>query len=59
MIVAKTAPELLAAEMPLVRKIEKELAELGYTKEDADYEHMFNVNISFYRKFGHEFCVKD
>jgi hypothetical protein len=47
-----TAPELLKAEMPLVRRIWLNLSELGYTKKGKDYEHMFNVQILYYRKFG-------
>ena len=47
-----TAPQLLQAEMPLVRRIRIDLAEHGYTVGTAEYTQMFNDMISFYRKFG-------
>lgn len=47
-----TAPELLKAEMPLIRRIRLNLAEMGYKFGDAEYLHLFDVQLSYYRKFG-------
>lgn len=52
MIAAKGAPELLKAEMPLVRHIEKELAQHGYKKGTPEYDEMYKHSIAMYRKFG-------
>jgi hypothetical protein len=46
------APELLRAEMPLVRFIERLLAAYGYAAGTAEYNHHFENNIKFYRQFG-------
>jgi hypothetical protein len=46
------APELLRAEMPLVRMINAELSRYGYKEGTAEYSEAFNYAISFYRKFG-------
>jgi len=50
--VAEGAPELLKAEMPLVRHIEKELDKGGWTKDDPEYKKAFNSSLAYYRKFG-------
>jgi hypothetical protein len=50
--VTEGAPELLKAEMPLVRHIEKELASNGYVKGTAEYDEHFKHAMSYYRKFG-------
>lgn len=47
-----SAPDLLKAEMPLVRHIEKELASHGYEKGTKEYDEMFAQQLKFYRKFG-------
>lgn len=46
------APELLRQEMPLVRRVESDLAEHGYTKGSAEYDAMFVHAIKFHRWFG-------
>jgi hypothetical protein len=46
------APELLRAEMPLVRMIKAELLRYGYQEGTAEYREAFDSSISFYRKFG-------
>mgnify|MGYP006297650911 FL=1 len=46
------APELLKAEMPLVRFIERELEECGYTPGTQAYNESFDELIAFYRKWG-------
>ena len=51
-IINEGAPELLAAEMPLVRHIEQELAQHGYEKGTPEYNEMFKHSIAMYRKFG-------
>jgi hypothetical protein len=50
--VAEGAPELLKAEMPLVRHIEQELTKIGYKKGTPEFNAYFNDAIKFYRKFG-------
>jgi len=50
--VAEGAPELLKAEMPLVRHVEQELADKGWQKGDDDYDKVFSSTIAMYRKFG-------
>ena len=47
-----TAPELLKAQMPLVRRVRANLAEYGYTIGTPEYDHAFRVEIDYYRKFG-------
>ena len=47
-----TAPELLKAQMPLVRQIEANLAAYGYKNSDEDYVKAFNTELAYYRKFG-------
>lgn len=47
-----TAPELLKAQMPLVRCIERTLAAYGYVAGTAEYTDHFNHAMNFYRKFG-------
>lgn len=49
---AEGAPELLKAEMPLVRHIEQELAKGGWTKDDPEYKKAFSSSLAYYRKFG-------
>lgn len=56
--VAEGAPELLKAEMPLVRHIEKELAQHGYEKGTPEYDQMFKHSIAMYRKFGNVDAIK-
>jgi Domain of unknown function (DUF6321) len=56
--VAEGAPELLKAEMPLVRHIEQELAQHGYEKGTPEYDQMFKHTISMYRKFGNVDAIK-
>lgn len=48
---AMTAPELLKAEMPLVRQCEANLVGYGYTKGTNEWYKAFNVEIAFYRQF--------
>jgi hypothetical protein len=49
-----TAPELLKEQMPLVRRIEINLAGYGYVKGTAEYDKMFKFELAYYRKFGWE-----
>lgn len=56
--VAEGAPELLKQEMPLVRHIEKELAQHGYEKGTPEYDQMFKHTMSMYRKFGNVDAIK-
>lgn len=56
--VAEGAPELLKAEMPLVRHIDKELAQHGYKKGTPEYDQMFKHSIAMYRKFGNVDAIK-
>lgn len=49
---AEGAPELLKAEMPLVRHIEQGLAQHGYQKGTEEYKKVFDHMLSYYRKFG-------
>jgi pyrimidine deaminase RibD-like protein len=46
------APELLKAEMPLVRHIEQELIRHGYKKGSPEYDKHFERLLAYYRKFG-------
>lgn len=46
-----TAPELLKAQMPLVRQIEANLAAYGYTKGTPEYWKAYGYELSMYRKF--------
>ena len=46
------APELLRAEMPLIRMVERGLVEDGYIKGTEDYRVALNYALAFYRKFG-------
>lgn len=47
-----TAPELLKAEMPLVRIVETNLRRYGYIKGTKEWHDAFVIEISYYRKFG-------
>lgn len=47
-----SAPELLRAEMPLVRMINAELLREGYQEGTEEYREAFKHEILFYRKFG-------
>lgn len=47
-----TAPELLKAEMPLVRRIRLDLAEHGYEVGTAEYNTVFDHMLAFHRWFG-------
>lgn len=46
------APELLKAEMPLVRYVERDLEKNGVKKTDIDYQQQFKYAITYYRQFG-------
>ena len=48
----RTAPELLKAEMPLVRRIAADLATHGYVRGTTEYAAMFDDMIKFHRWFG-------
>lgn len=52
-----TAPELLKAQMPLVRRIEAELASNGYIKGTEEYRKVFDSSLAFYRRFGGALCI--
>jgi hypothetical protein len=56
--VAEGAPELLKAEMPLVRHIEQELAKHGVQKDDPEYKEKFKHAMAYYRKFGNIDAIK-
>jgi hypothetical protein len=56
--VAEGAPELLKAEMPLVRHIERELAQHGVQKDDPEYQEKFKHAMAYYRKFGNVDAIK-
>jgi len=56
--VAEGAPELVKAEMPLVRHIEQELAQHGYEKGTPEYDQMFKHAMAYYRKFGNIDAIK-
>lgn len=56
--ISEGAPELLKAEMPLVRHIERELANYGYKKGTPEYNEMFKHSIAMYRKFGNVDAIK-
>ena len=56
--VTEGAPELLKAEMPLVRHIERELTQHGYEKGTEEFNKMFNHSMAFYRKFGNVDLIK-
>ena len=47
-----TAPELLAQEMPLVRRINDDLKTHGYIEGTAEHAKMFVDMIKFHRWFG-------
>ena len=47
-----SAPQLLRAEMPLVRYINQELAQNGILPDSEDYIEHFNMSIKYYRQFG-------
>lgn len=53
------APQLLKAEMPLVRHVEAKLLAYGYKKGDADYDHAFETEIRFCRMFGVTYAVQE
>lgn len=57
-LLSEGAPELLKAEMPLVRHIEKELADAGWNKDDEGYDKVFSSSIAMYRKFGNVDAIK-
>lgn len=56
--VAEGAAELLKAEMPLVRHIEKELTGHGYVKGTPEYNEHFKHALAYYRKFGNVDAIK-
>lgn len=47
-----TAPELLKAQMPLVRRVLANLSKYGYIIGTPEYDHAYEVEIKYYRKFG-------
>ena len=47
-----TAPELLKAQMPLVRQIESNLREYGYTQGAIEWYRAFDTELAYYRQFG-------
>ena len=49
-----TAPELLKAQMPLVRQCEANLKGYGYIKGTTEWHEAFGVEIAYYRQFGPE-----
>jgi hypothetical protein len=57
-VVAEGAAELLKAEMPLVRHIEKELTGHGYVKGTPEYNEHFKHALAYYRKFGNVDAIK-
>jgi len=48
----KTAPQLLAERMPLVRHIENELTSQGYKKGTVEFLKVFNSSLKFYEMFA-------
>ena len=56
--ITEGAPELLKAEMPLVRHIEQELAQYGYEKGTPEYNEHFKHALAYYRKFGNVDAIK-
>ena len=53
-----TAPELLKAEMPLVRYVERELTQHGVKRTDPDYDKKFEMAIKFHRQFSNIDLIK-
>ena len=47
-----TAPEMLKAELPLHRHIEKELANHGHEKGTKEYKEQYDNALAFYNRFG-------
>mgnify|MGYP003634645373 CR=1 FL=1 len=54
-----TAPELLKAQMPLVRQVEANLHGYGYIKGTAEWREAFDTEITYYRQFCPEQKEKD
>lgn len=54
-----TAPELLKAEMPLVRQIETELHAGGWEKGTEEYDKAMKDSLAFHRKFGKQIYPDD
>lgn len=48
----KTAPELLRAQLPLVRRVLADLAGYGYTPGTPEHNTAFGELIRFYRWMG-------
>ncbi len=46
-----TAPELLKAQMPTIRQIERNLSAYGYVKGTPEWAKAFDTELAFYRKF--------
>ena len=46
-----TAPELLAAQIPMIREIERNLLSYGYVKGTPEWHRAFETELAFYRKF--------
>ena len=47
-----TAPELLKAQMPMVRQVIKNLHGYGYIEGTSDWFKAFNTEVVFYQIFG-------
>lgn len=47
-----TAPQLLREEMKFVRHIEKIVMGYGYVKKTKEYNHAFDIELAYHRKFG-------
>lgn len=47
-----SAPELLKAQMPLVRLVEANLASYGYVKGTEEYSKAFEIELAFFRKYA-------
>ena len=47
-----TAPELLKAQMPLVRQCEANLRRYGYTRGTPEWYKAFSTELAYYRQFG-------
>jgi hypothetical protein len=52
LLINMTAPELLKAQMPMIREIESSLEYHGYIKGTIEWDQMFRDMIGFYRKFS-------
>lgn len=48
-----TAPDLLKAQMPVVRQVEKNLSSYGYTRKDMNWWKAYNIELGYYHRFGY------